>query len=78
MKSAAPGSCPLCAGDRAPGETTFSAELGTGLLVVRHVPAIVCRQCGAHWFNDDVAAQLEQRAAEARRNHAELEVVAFA
>jgi YgiT-type zinc finger domain-containing protein len=38
--------CPLCGGTRTDGTTTFTAELGFGIVVVRHVPARVCVQCG--------------------------------
>lgn len=78
MNTTQPESCPLCGGGRGPGETTFSVELGSGILIVRHVPATVCTQCGAHWLSDEVAAQLEKRAAEARHKHTEVEVTAYA
>jgi hypothetical protein len=51
--------------------------LGSGVVVVRHVPATVCVQCGADWIADDVAAQLEAYVEDARRKHSEVEVVAF-
>ncbi|MFP4076877.1 MAG: type II toxin-antitoxin system MqsA family antitoxin, partial [Halochromatium sp.] len=44
---------------REPGQTTFTAELGFGVVVVRHVPAFVCDQCGEEWIQDPVAAALE-------------------
>ena len=78
MKTNTSQTCPVCGGTRGPGLTTFSVELGFGVLVVRHVPATVCTQCGADWISDDVAAQLEDRVSAAREKHAEVEVVAFA
>ena len=52
--------CPLCAGPKHAGTTTFTAELGFGVVVVRRVPATVCSQCGADWIADEDAATLER------------------
>jgi YgiT-type zinc finger domain-containing protein len=72
------GRCPICGGGRVPGKTTFTAELGTGILVVRGVPATVCDQCGERWIDDETASDLERRAEDARRRGVEVEVVSFA
>lgn len=32
--------CPLCGGGKKPGTTTFTADLGFGVVVIRNVPAI--------------------------------------
>ncbi len=37
-----PDVCPLCGGNKKAGTTTFTAELGTGVVVVRNVPTTVC------------------------------------
>jgi len=62
-----PDLCPVCGGLKKPGFTTFTAELGFGVVVVRKVPATVCSQCGADWIGDQVAAKIEALVAEARR-----------
>ncbi|WP_295454548.1 type II toxin-antitoxin system MqsA family antitoxin [uncultured Thiodictyon sp.] len=66
--------CPLCGGSRTQGRTTFTAELGFGVVVVRHVPATVCDQCGEEWLDDSVAEALESVIAAARAKHANVEV----
>ncbi len=71
-------SCPLCGGDTSVGETTFSVDLGLGVLVVRQVPATVCSQCGMDWIADEAAAQLEGYVEDARRKGSQIEVLAFA
>lgn len=73
----ASGLCPLCGGHRVPGRTTFSADLGTGVVIVRNVPATVCDQCGAEWVDDVTAAELEGVAADARRRGAQVEVLSL-
>ena len=73
----ASGLCPLCGGDRVPGRTTFSADLGTGVVVVRNVPATVCDQCGAEWIADTTAVELEAVTDDARRRGAQIEVMSL-
>ncbi len=70
--------CPLCGGSKAPGKITFTADLGTSLVVVRRVSATVCTQCGEEWIDDATARRLEGVVNEARAQHRELEVTAFA
>jgi YgiT-type zinc finger domain-containing protein len=58
--------CPLCGGKPAKGSTTVTVELGFGVVVIRHVPAQVCDQCGEAWLDDAVAAELEEIVSQAR------------
>ena len=51
--------CPLCGGEKAPGKTTLTVELGYGVVEIRDVPAKVCVLCGADWIDDAVAEQIE-------------------
>jgi YgiT-type zinc finger domain-containing protein len=69
--------CPLCRGSKKEGKTTFTVELGFGVVVVRDVPATVCSQCGADWINDAVAAKLEEIVNDARQKHHIVEVTSL-
>ena len=77
-RSVADTKCPVCGGVKTEGSTTFAAELGFGVVVVRSVPATVCAQCGADWIGDDVAAELEMIVRDARSRHNLVEVTALA
>lgn len=70
--------CPLCGGNKTDGRTTFTADLGSGVVVVRRVQATVCSQCGEEWIDDETARRLESVVDEARLKHCELEVTVFA
>jgi YgiT-type zinc finger domain-containing protein len=70
----APPKCPLCGGSKKAGKTTFTADMGFGVVVVRDVPATVCAQCGADWISDEVAAKLEEIVDDARKKHHIVEV----
>lgn len=55
-------------------ETTFTVDLGFGVVVVRHVPAEVCEQCGAEWLDDATSKSLEQIVENARSSHSMVEI----
>lgn len=67
--------CPIChGGQKRAGTTTFSVDLGFGVVVVRDVPAQVCDLCGTDWIEDAVAEQLEVIVEQAREKHPVVEV----
>ena len=69
--------CPECGGVKRPGTTTFTVDLGFGVIVVRNVPATVCSQCGADWIADNIAERLEAMVSDARKRQRQVEVTAF-
>lgn len=69
--------CPACGGTLEKGETTFTADFGSGVVVVRNVPATVCSQCGMEWIDDDAAAKIEGIVEEAKSRHSVVEVLSL-
>ncbi len=69
------GTCPICSGEIGDGRTTFTIDIGSGVVVVRHVPARVCAQCGEDWIQDPIAERLEQIVTEARTVGKVVEVI---
>ncbi len=70
--------CPVChGGHKQPSTTTFTVELGFGIVVVRDVPAQVCDLCGTDWLEDSVAEKLELIIEQARRNQPVVEVAVW-
>ena len=76
MKTKTADRCPLCGGPKTAGTTTFSADLGSGVVVVRNVRATVCSQCGEEWIDSKTAQKLEQIVSEAREKRLLVEVTA--
>jgi YgiT-type zinc finger domain-containing protein len=70
--------CPLCGGGLVQGTTTFTADFGAGVVVVRHVPADICDLCGEAWVGDAVAEKLEKLVNEAKTDSRQFEVVDMA
>lgn len=71
------GICSLCGGHKIEGTTTFTVDMGTGVFVVRHVPALVCEQCGTDWIEDRVAEILERIVEEGRSKGSIIEMKEF-
>ena len=74
MKSNKSNRCPVCNGYKSVSETTFTVDLGFGVVVVRHVPAEVCEQCGAEWLDDATSKNLEQIVQNAKNSHSMVEI----
>jgi len=69
--------CPLCGGKKSQGTTTFSADLGSGVVVVRGVRATICSQCGEEWIDGATGRELERIVNDARTRELQVEVTAF-
>ena len=76
-KNTKSSACPLCAGNKKAGKTTYSADLGNGVIVIRDVPAMICDQCGESWIEAVTAKRLERLSQEARSKGTQVEVVAL-
>ena len=58
--------CPLCKGEKKNSTTTYSVDLETGIVIVRHVPCHACIQCGEEWIESNVAKKIEDIVEEAK------------
>jgi len=52
--------CFMCKGNVRDGFSTFTADMGGCVIVIKNVPSRVCDQCGEASYNDEVARRLEQ------------------
>ena len=52
--------CLMCKGTLTEGFSTFTAEMGKCIVIVKNVPSRICSQCGEASYSDDVAVRLEQ------------------
>ena len=57
-----PDPCPECGGFVEDSKTTVTLDAPWGVVVVRNVPAFICRHCGESWLSEVVSAAIEQRA----------------
>ena len=52
--------CFMCKGSVKEGFSTFTADMGDCIVVIKNVPSGVCGQCGEASYSDEVAQRLEQ------------------
>jgi YgiT-type zinc finger domain-containing protein len=52
--------CFLCKGTLRDDYSTFMADVGSSIIIVKNVPSQVCAQCGEVSYSDAVARQIEQ------------------
>jgi len=70
--------CIICKeGVTAPGTVTVTLERGNTTLVMKHVPAQVCDNCGEAYADENVTAALLREAEAAVKLGVQVEVRAF-
>ena len=52
--------CGICKAEMEETTVTYTEDIGEGVVIIRHVPAHVCTECGNTWYNGTVAADLER------------------
>jgi YgiT-type zinc finger domain-containing protein len=50
----------MCKGNIRDGFSTFTADVGDCIVVIKNVPSRVCDQCGEASYSNEVAQRLEQ------------------
>jgi YgiT-type zinc finger domain-containing protein len=71
--------CLFCKqGEARPGRVTVMLQRGEALVIFKGVPGDVCENCGEYFLSGDVTEQLLDRAEEAIRKGAEVEILRFA
>ncbi len=71
--------CPICRqGETRPGTATLVLERDALTMVVRHVPAEVCENCGEEYVDEAAAAAALEHAEAAEREGVTVEVREYA
>ena len=52
--------CGICKAEMEASTVSYTEDIEQGVVVVRHVPAQVCSECGNIWYSGTVTAQLEK------------------
>jgi YgiT-type zinc finger domain-containing protein len=69
--------CFFCKGDVQDGLSTFTADRGGCIIVVKNVPAQICDQCGETSYSNMVTQKLEQIVQRINNSSAEVTVVSY-
>jgi YgiT-type zinc finger domain-containing protein len=71
--------CLICKhGQTKPGKVTVTLQREESLIIFKYVLAKVCENCGEYYLSESVSEKLLQRAEEAVKNGAEVEILRFA
>lgn len=71
--------CVICKqGETQPGTVTVTLQRGDATVIFKGVPADVCENCGEYFLSEEVTEKLLQRAEEAVKKGADVEIVRFA
>ena len=52
--------CGICKAEMEEKSVSYTEDIEEGVIVIRHVPAHVCTECGNTWYSGTVAVQLEK------------------
>ena len=52
--------CGICKAAMEEKSVTYTEDVNHGVIVIRHVPAHVCTECGNIWYTGIVAIQIEK------------------
>ena len=71
--------CVICKhGETHSGEVTVTLPRGESTIIFKGVPAEVCENCGEYYLSEAVSEQLLNRAEEAVKSGAEVQILRFA
>ncbi|WP_307761225.1 YgiT-type zinc finger protein [uncultured Phascolarctobacterium sp.] len=69
--------CFMCKGSLEDKTTTFMADLGSCIVIIKNVPSQVCTQCGEVSYTDEVAAELERISNSLKQSVTEIAIIDF-
>lgn len=70
--------CVLCKqGETRHGKTTVTLQRDETTVILKGVPADVCANCGEYYLSDEVTSIVLNRAEQAARNGAEVEILRY-
>lgn len=69
--------CILCEGDLIKGNINHIVDLDGHIIIIKGVPANVCKQCGEYFLKNDIALKVEKIVEEAKKNKAEIFVLNY-
>lgn len=69
--------CILCKGDLIQGNVNHIVDLDGHIIIIKGVPANICKQCGEYFLENDIALKVEKIVEEAEKNKAEIFVLNY-
>jgi YgiT-type zinc finger domain-containing protein len=71
--------CTICKiGKMEEGHVTVTLQRENSIIVIKNVPASICKNCGEYTLSEPVTRNIMETAEQAIANHAEIEVLQYA
>jgi len=71
--------CVICrTGETTPGVTAVTLHRGDTIVVIKEVPADICMDCGEYYLGSETTRIVYERADEAAKRNAEVEILRYA
>ena len=71
--------CAICKhGVLAPGKVTVTLERDDTMVIIKQVPADVCKECGEYYLGETESSRVLKIAEEAADKQAEMEILRYA
>lgn len=69
--------CIMCKANLYKGTVNHIVDIDGHIIIVKNVPANVCRQCGEYYVDHETALKLEEIVEESKRSGAEVTIINF-
>jgi YgiT-type zinc finger domain-containing protein len=69
--------CILCKSNLVKGNINHIVDFDGHIIIIKGVPANVCKQCGEYYIENDIALKLEKMIEIAKKNKAEILVINY-
>ena len=69
--------CFMCKGHMKPGIVNHIVDIEGSIIIIKNVPASVCKQCGEAFFDNDVVKKLELIVDHSKQSKAEITVINY-
>jgi YgiT-type zinc finger domain-containing protein len=69
--------CILCKSNLVKGRINHIVDIEGHIIIIKGVPANICKQCGEYFIDNDIALKLERIVEEILKNKAEIFVVNY-
>ena len=67
----------MCKGNLEMKKVNYIVDLGSTIIIVKEVPAKVCKQCGEQFFEDVIAENIEKIVNKLKKMATEVAVVSY-
>lgn len=69
--------CIFCKANLTEGKVNHIVDFKDGIIIIKNVPANICKQCGEYYLDTKIALKLESIVEKVKKNKAEVFIVNY-